>query len=351
MSVSRRLVIGHHDIEENSPAFVIGEVGHNHMGRIDVAVELVHTLRWSGFHAYKLQKRTNDKLYTRAFYDSPYHSEVAYGDTYGKHREALEFDLTKYNIVKEECNANGIVFFATAFDEDAADFLEFVGVPAYKIASAGARDVRLLKHVARKEKPMLISTGGCTLDDVKRLMDWIMPINEQVALLQCTAAYPAKPQDLNLRVIETYLKEFPDNVIGFSDHQDGIDMAVAAYALGARIFEKHVTLDHSAKGTDHAFSLEPEGMRRYVKSLHRTYEALGNGIKTPYPVEEKPLKKMRRSLHAGEFLNPGTVLDKNNIALKSPDDGVPAQKYEWALGKRVTSPYRADDPLSSKGME
>jgi len=345
----RYLKIGDREIRD--APFLIAEVGHNHMGRVDVAIDLARAARVSGFHAYKLQKRTNRTLYTRAMLQQPYSQELAYGRTYGLHREALEFGLTEYGILSGECKVLGLAFFATAFDETAADFLADINVPAYKIASGGATDLPLLRYVARKGKPMIVSTGGCTLDDVKRMYDTVMPLNDQLCIMQCTASYPCKPEHLNLRVIETYLKEFPENVIGFSDHQDGLDMAVAAYALGARVFEKHVTLDHSAKGTDHPFSLEPEGMARYAKQLARVAVAMGSGDKRPLDIEAAPLRKMRRSLHAKTSLPEGEILDPEEVALKSPEEGMPAWKWDRAIGKRLTKPFEEDEPLSSGLME
>ena len=180
-------------------------------------------------------------------------------------------------------------FFATAFDMASADFLESLNVPAYKIASGDLKSVPLLKHVASFGKPMIVSTGGALLEDVQRAYDAIMPINPQLAILQCTAGYPAAFEELDLRVISTYRERFPDAVIGFSSHDNGIAMPVAAYMLGARIVEKHFTLNRAMKGTDHAFSLEPVGLRKMVRDLDRTFKAMGDGTKKVYDSERAPI--------------------------------------------------------------
>ena len=166
-------------------------------------------------------------------------------------------------------------FFSTAFDLQSADFLAELGVPAFKMASGDLKSTPLLKHVARMGKPMVISTGGAELDDVRRAYDAIMPINTQLAILQCTAGYPAAFDELDLRVIATYRQQFPDAVVGFSSHDNGIAMPVAAYMLGARVVEKHFTLNRAMKGTDHAFSLEPVGLRKMVRDLERTLQGHG----------------------------------------------------------------------------
>ena len=169
-------------------------------------------------------------------------------------------------------------------------------VPAYKIASGDLKSVPLLKHVASFGKPMIVSTGGAQLEDVQRAYDAILPINPQLAILQCTAGYPAATEELDLRVISTYRERFPDAVIGFSSHDNGIVMPVAAYMLGARIVEKHFTLNRAMKGTDHAFSLEPVGLRKMVRDLDRTFKAMGDGTKKLYDSERAPIVKMGKSL-------------------------------------------------------
>ena len=159
------------------------------------------------------------------------------------------------------------MFFATAFDEASADLLSELDVPAYKIASGDLRNTPLLRHVAAIGKPLIVSTGGATIEDVDRAVETVTAINPQLCLLQCTASYPASVEELELGVIATYRERYPELVIGLSDHQDGIAMAPVAYMLGARVIEKHFTVSHTAKGTDHAFSLMPEGMRKLVRDL------------------------------------------------------------------------------------
>jgi len=334
-------------IADDSDCFVIAEVGHNHQGSLEKAKQLFHAAKECGADAVKLQKRDNRTLFTRAAYNRPYDNENSFGDTYGAHREALEFGKSEYTELQAYAKELGLIFFATAFDIPSADFLAELDMPAYKIASGDLKNTPLLKHVARLGKPMIVSTGGATLDDARRAYDTIMPINSQLSLLQCTAAYPANPEELNLRVITTYREAFPDIVIGLSDHENGIAMAVAAYVLGARIVEQHFTLNHTWKGTDHAFSLEPIGMRKLVRDLRRVRAALGDGVKHVYPTEISPISKMGKKLVAARNLPANHVLSPVDIAIKSPaDSGLPPYEYDAVLGKTLRRALQEDENIA-----
>jgi len=226
-----------------------------------------------------------------------------------------------------------LVFFATAFDEASADMLAELDLPAFKIASGDLANTPLLRHVAGLGRPMIVSTGGATLEDVDRAMDAIGPINDRICLLQCTASYPASVEELNLAVITTLRERYPETVVGLSDHQDGIAMATVAYMLGARVIEKHFTMSHTAKGTDHAFSLMPEGMRKLVRDLRRIPTALGDGEKRPLESEQRPLEKMGKKLVAARPLPAGHVLTPGDLVARSPaDEGLPPYALDELLG-------------------
>jgi N-acetylneuraminate synthase/sialic acid synthase len=219
-------------------------------------------------------------------------------------------------------------------------------MPAYKIASGDLKTTPLLKYVARIGKPMIVSTGGGSIEDVQRAYDAIMSINPQLCLMQCTASYPVEPQDMNLRVITTYRERFPDVVIGLSDHQNGIAMAMVGYVLGARVIEKHFTLNRAWKGTDHAFSLEPAGMRKLVRDLRRARLALGDGIKKVLPCETKPLFKMGKKLVVARNVPAGHVLTREDVAIKSPNDGLPPYELENVIGKVTLRALQQEENIS-----
>lgn len=333
-------------VGDDHPCYVIAEIGHNHQGDVEKCKQLFDAAKDCGANAVKLQKRDNKSLFTRVMYASPYASEHAFGDTYGTHREALEFGREEYQELIAYADEIDITFFSTAFDMASADFLADLNIPAYKMASGDLRSIPLLRHVASFGKPMIISTGGGTIEDVQRAYDAIMPINQQLCIMQCTAGYPPEFSELNLRVIETFREKFPDAVIGFSSHDSGIAMPLIAYMLGARMVEKHFTLNRAMKGSDHAFSLEPGGLRRLVRDLNRTIEALGDGVKRVYPSEEKPLFKMAKKLVAARDLPAGTVITEADVALKTPNDGISPIHYDELVGRRVVSPMKADEAFS-----
>jgi N-acetylneuraminate synthase/sialic acid synthase len=313
--------------------------------------ELFDEAKGCGAHAVKLQKRDNRSLYTREFFNKPYENENSYGATYGEHREALEFGKADYQELKTHADEIGITFFATAFDVPSADFLAELDMPAYKVASADLINTPLLKYVAQIGKPMIISTGGSTLDDVRRAHDAVAEVNPEIALLQCTAGYPAAWDELDLRVIETYRDLFPETVIGLSSHDNGITMPVVSYMLGGRIVEKHFTLNRALKGTDHRFSLEPQGLRKMVRDLTRTKKALGDGTKTMYPSEVEPVEKMAKKLVAKAALPAGHTLTADDIAMKSPGNGLPPYELDRLVGRTLRHPVSEDQSLTFELLE
>jgi len=331
--------------ESHDHCYIVAEIGNNHQGEVEKAKEMFLVAKECGVDAVKLQKRDNKSLYTKTLYNKSYENPNSFGNTYGEHREFLEFGLEEYKELKAYAAELGIDMFATAFDIPSADFLEEVGVPAYKIASGDLTSIPLLEHVARKGKPIILSTGGGRMEDIQRAYDAIMPINDQLCLLQCTAAYPAEPKDLNLKVITELQARFPEVVVGLSDHENGIAMAVAAYVLGARVVEKHFTLNHTMKGTDHAFSLEPTGFRKLVRDLRRIPLALGNGVKDVIDLEKEPIKKMSKALYASKDLKQGHVITREDVAFKCPGEGLPLYELDNVVGKSLNSDIAEDEAI------
>ncbi len=342
----RKLIIDNFEINDGSDCYVIAEMGHNHQGSLEKAKEMFLVAKQCGVNAVKLQKRDNKSLFTKALYNSPYDHENSYGPTYGAHREALEFGRPEYEELIRYAGEIGITMFATAFDFASADFLAELNMPAFKIASGDLLNTPLLKYIAKLGKPMILSTGGGTLEDIQRAYFAIMAINQQLCILQCTANYPVEPEDMNLRVITSLRERFRDIVVGLSDHQNGIAMAPVAYSLGARVIEKHFTLNRAWRGTDHAFSLEPEGLRKMVRDLRRVKLALGDGIKKPLPGEVKPLYKMAKKLIFAGNLPAGHLLTEADIAIKSPNDGLPPYEYDKVLGKKTIRPVQEEENIS-----
>ncbi|HEX2042304.1 MAG TPA: N-acetylneuraminate synthase family protein [Acidimicrobiales bacterium] len=344
--MARDLIIDGTRIADDTDCWVIAEIGHNHQGSVEKCKALFDAAKEAGASAVKLQKRENRSLYTREAFDRPYDHENSFGATYGEHREALEFGWDEYHELKQYAKELDITFFATAFDVPSVDFLAELDVPAIKIASGDLKSLYLLEYAARLGKPLIVSTGVATIDDVQRAYDTIMPINPQFCLLQCTAAYPPEFDQLDLRVIETFRQRFPDVVIGFSSHDNGIAMAMVAYTLGARVVEKHFTLNRALKGTDHAFSLEPVGMRKLVRDLRRARVAMGTGEKRVHPSEVSAGVKMGKKIVARHDLLAGQVLELKDVAMKSPGDGLSPDHLSDVLGRTVQQPLFADDAVT-----
>jgi len=342
----RELKIDEKVIRDNSGCYTIAEIGHNHQGKLETALDMFRVARECGVDAVKLQKRDNRELFTKSGYNRPYEHENSFGKTYGEHREHLEFGWSEYRELMDYAKEIGIAVVATAFDFSSADFLEKLDIPAFKVASGDLRNIPLLRHIAQFGKPMVISTGGGTMDDVNRAYDAIMPINGQLGILQCTAGYPAQFSELNLRVITTFRERFPRATIGLSSHDNGIAMAVAAFMLGARIVEKHFTFNHTWKGTDHAFSLEPGGLRKLVRDLKRLEVAIGDGVKKVYDSEIGPITKMGKKLVVARDLPPGHTLRREDIAIKSPGDGLPPYEIDKVIGRVTCQAMSEDDDIS-----
>lgn len=332
--------------EREYPYFIIAELGHNHQGDMEIAKKMIDSAADCGVQAVKLQKRSNKTLYVQEMYNKPYEFEDSFGKTYGEHREALEFNKNQYVELKAYAESKGLVFFASPFDLESVDFLEQIDVPIYKIASGDITNIPLLEYVAKKNKPVIISTGASTMEDVRNAYNIFHNKVPQICIMQCTSDYPVvNYNEINLKVIETYEKEFPDAIIGYSGHENGIVLPIVAYVLGARVIEKHFTLNRAMKGTDHKFSLEPIGMKKLVRDLERTCEALGTGKKMFYPSERDARRKMGKSIVLNKDIKSGTILEKTLIDFKSPGDGIPPNELDHVLNKVVIMDLSKDTIL------
>ena len=288
----RELTIAGRRIADDEPAYVCAEIGNNHGGDVELAEQMIREAARCGVDAVKFQKRDNATLYTSEKLAQAYDHEHSYGRTYGEHRGALELSGAALGALGAISQSLRVSCFVTAFYERSADILHDLGTPAFKIHSGGLTDVPLLTSVKRYGKPVIVSTGGGTLEDIDRAHEILGDCPH--AFLHCTAAYPLKPEEANLRCIMTLRDRYPDTVIGFSSHSPGIALSLIAYAFGARIIEHHFTLNRASKGTDHAFSLEPKGLATLVEDLGKVRAAMGDGVKRCYPSEVSPIAKMRR---------------------------------------------------------
>ena len=344
--MAKEIFVEGHRISDNDPCYVIAEIGANHMGSLENAKQMFLSAKRSGVSAVKLQKRDNSSLFTKDMYNMSYVNNNSFGDTYGEHREAVEFGKDEYRELQRYAKEIGLTMFATPFDIPSADFLRDLDMPAYKTASADITNTPLLKHIASFGKPMFVSTGAATMEDVERAYNTIMPINQELCILQCTSSYPVEPDEMNLKVIQTYKDKFKDIVIGLSDHQNGIAMALVGYVLGARVIEKHFTINRSWKGTDQPFSLEESGLQKLVRDLERASIAFGDGIKRPFDSEKKTMYKLGKKLVAANDMPVGHIIEEDDLAVKIPNDGLPPYEIDKIVGKKITRNVMKDENIS-----
>jgi len=329
----KELKINETVITEESPAYVVCEIGNNHSGDPVLCAEMIKVAKDCGADAVKLQMRDNKSLYTKTLYDAPYQNRNSYGKTYGEHREALELSDDDVESLQEIAKGREIDFFSTAFDIPSADKLIAMKMPAIKIASGGLTNTPLIEHCAKSGIPLIISTGGAGWSDIDLVYDMLK--GYPVAFLHCVATYPNKPEEVNLNVIPNMIEAY-DAVIGYSCHYNGIVMAEAAYMMGARIIEKHFTLNHTFKGTDHALSLEPTGFETLCHDLKRLHLAKGDGEKQVLEAEKGAIRKMAHSIYVSRDNMKGFGISEGDIELRIPADGIPAYMYNDIIGKTFT---------------
>lgn len=349
--MKRELYIDGKRIAEDTDCFLIAEIGHNHQGCLKKCLNLFDKAKEAGASAVKLQKRNNKILFTKNYFNQPYISKNAYGPTYGLHRQALELSVKDLKKLKQHAKEIGIIFFATPFDISSADILADLDMPAFKIASGDITNHPLIERIASFHRPIILSTGGATLEDVKKATEIIFQHHSQLAVLQCTAAYPPKEEEMNLSVIKTYLSNFPNIIVGYSGHDLGTTMPFASFVLGARIIEKHFTLDKNLPGNDHKLSLTPKEFNFMHQELKKLSKALGNGIKNIYESEQPAIKKMGKKLVASRNLPAGHIINVEDLTIKSPGDGLPPSYLQEIIGRKIKQKLLEEEDLTLQHVE
>ncbi|MBI4135768.1 N-acetylneuraminate synthase family protein [Candidatus Uhrbacteria bacterium] len=324
------MLIGSHDTKKR--IFIMAEIGNNHEGNFDVAVKMIEAAAGAGADAVKFQTIVPERF-------------VRPADT--KRMEQLKrfaFSYEQFSRLKEVAENHGVLFLSTPFDLESAAFLDSL-VPAFKIASGDNNFSPLIEVIARTGKPIILSTGVANLEELKRVHSFIKDIwraqriDQTLAFLHCVASYPVPPDEANLAAISTLANAFPDCEIGYSDHTQGIQAAVVAAALGARIIEKHFTLDHHySEFRDHQLSADPTELAALVKGVRQVEALLGNGVKEPQKCEAEMIKPVRRSIVAARDLAQGIVVGKNDITWMRPGDGLAPGQEHLIIGKTLIKP-------------
>ena len=281
--------VGDKTIGENYTCFIIAEIGINHNGSVDLAKKMIDIAITTGCDAVKFQKRTVDVVYTKE--ELAKERKSVFGNTNGDLKRGLEFGEIEYKEIDKYCKEKGIIWFASCWDKQSVDFMEKFNVPCYKIASASLTDDNLLKYIKAKGKPILLSTGMSTMEEIRHAVSILGEDN--LVLYHCTSTYPSNADEMNLRVIENFKKEF-SCPIGYSGHERGVTPSVLAVALGADSVERHITVDRTNWGSDQAASLEMAGLYHMVRDIRQVPKLLGDGIKIVYPREIPIIEKLRR---------------------------------------------------------
>jgi N-acetylneuraminate synthase len=339
--------IGRRAIGGGFPCFVIAEAGVNHNGDVEIAERLVAAAAAAGADAVKFQTFAAERLATAQAPKAEYQREAGdVGESQYEMLRRLELSADAHRHLMERCRQQGVLFLSTPFDEQSADLLEELGVAAFKLPSGEVTNLPFLSHVARKKRPLIISTGMSSLAEVEQVVECVERSgNPEFVLLHCVSSYPAAAEDANLRAMRTLAEAF-GKPVGFSDHTDGVEVALAAVALGACVIEKHLTVDRTLAGPDHRSSAEPTEFASLVQGIRRVEQALGDGRKRPRPAEAPIAVAARRSLVAARDLGPGTVLTEELIISLRPGTGLPPSMRPELVGRTLRVAVAAGTPFA-----
>lgn len=336
------------NIFNTNKCLIIAEAGVNHNGNIELAKKLIDVATEAHADAVKFQTFKAEKTIAAETPRATYQMQNMPDENENQLEmvKKLELKFEDFKILKEYCNSKGIMFLSTPFDFESVDILEPL-VPLYKIASGEIINIPLLKHIASKGKPIILSTGMATLGEIEEAIEAIDEINPSISkiLLHCTTNYPTPYEEVNLRAMLT-LKEAFKLPVGYSDHTLGIEVPVAAVALGAKVIEKHFTLDRNLPGPDHKASLEPDELKAMVTAIRNIEKALGDGIKRPNRSELEIMKVARKSLVAGRDIEKGEILKEKDIEIKRAGEGIQPKFKDIIVDMKINKSIKRDEPFS-----
>jgi len=340
--------IGDRLVGDNHPTYIIAEIGVNHNGFFDLAIKLIDSAVEAGVDAVKFQKRNLESLYAKKYLDNSNAGEKTLRYLLPI-LQRVELSDEEYLDIVDYCHKSGITFLCSAFDKRSADFVDSLGVPAYKVASADLTNLPLLDHLILKNKPLILSTGMSTMDEVEFTVDFLKGRSAEFALLHCNSTYPAAFEDINLRFMDQ-LRRFGVPV-GYSGHERGISVSTVASALGACIIERHLTLDRTMDGPDHAASLEPQGFNKLVRDIRQVSMALGAGTEKFISRGEILNREvLGKSLVAKRRIEPGETIEPQMVAVKGPALGLSPQKYTELIGRVAERIIEEDEPFLDRDL-
>lgn len=331
-------------IGKDEKTFIIAEAGVNHNGNMTLAKQMIDAAVEAGVDAVKFQTFKTDKLILKNIDKAPY-QKVTTNSNETQYDMLKHLEVTKEQTAElmEYCRQKNIIFLSTPFEKASLDELDELDVPAFKVAATDLTNIQFLRQVAGKGKPIILSAGMCYLEEVKRALEAIYPINKDVILLQCTANYPIHNKEANINVIRTLQKEF-DMIVGYSDHSQGVGASPYAVALGAKVIEKHFTLDRNMEGPDHKASVTPDELKQLVADIRRVEEYLGDGTKMPSCSEQMTRKSLQKCLVANQAIKQGERFTEGNIVAKRTNgEGISALYYDNVVGKMAHRNYMPDE--------
>lgn len=349
--VEMKIKIADNLIGEGEPCFIIAEAGVNHNGDIDLARKLVDAAREAGADAVKFQTFKAEMIVTRSAEKAGYQKETTPSEEsqYDMIRK-LELAGEDFRNLFAYAQEKGILFLSSPFDKGSVDLLSELGVSALKIPSGEITNFPLLKHISRQRKPIILSTGMATQEEVGEALEVIKEQGtDEIILLHCVTSYPAKIEDMNLKAMETLRNTF-QLPAGLSDHSIGIIIPVAAVALGACVIEKHFTLDKNLPGPDHRASLEPDELKQMITAIRNVEKAMGNGIKKPTKVEDENKKMVRRSLVAKVDIPQGTTITEEMLAIKRPGAGLEPKYLGEVIGRTAEATIKKDEIITTSKL-
>lgn len=338
-------------IGENEEPYVIAEIGINHNGDFELCKELIKAAVRTGVDAVKMQKRTIEEMYTKDALDAPYDKPYAFGKTYGEHKHALEFNDAQFLELQRYCCDLGCDFLVSGFDSTSFDFIEHaLNVPIHKVASPFITDFPLLKQVAEYGKPIFLSTGMHSLDEIKAAVTFIKQYNDQLMVFHAVTMYPVPNDFVNLRVLTT-LKQALGTLVGYSSHDNGVVIPAAAIAMGACVIEKHFTLDRTMVGPDHAASVEPRGMELIKKYTSAIHQSLGVPMRELNDAEKDARIKYGVSVTSRRAIPMGKIIEEADIMVKCPGGGISPVHFGELIGKKATRDIPEDNTIYEGDIE
>ncbi len=328
---------------------IIAEAGVNHNGSLDIAKQLVDAAVDAGVDIIKFQTFKADKLVSKDAKKAEYQKQnIGDGDdSQYQMLKKLELSESDHQELVAYCHQKGIRFWSTAFDLESIDFLHSLGLGLWKIPSGEITNYPFIKKIALLHEPVIMSTGMCDEDDIRNALDVLLKnglTKDQITILHCNTQYPTPMKDVNLKAMLTIKHDF-ETAVGYSDHTRGIEVPIAAVALGAKVIEKHFTLDRNMAGPDHKASLEPQELKAMVQAIRNIESALGTGIKQVSESERGNIAVARKSIVASTYIKKGETLTDSNLSVKRPGTGISPMLWETVVGTKATKDYQPDDQI------